>query len=58
MPIRIISVKRVAFRESCIGCGKVGTFLCAHCKKFHDATKARVQKLWGTVEHRFASLRF
>lgn len=47
-----------AVKESCIGCGKIGIFMCMHCKELQEATKRRSDMLWQTVEEKFASERF
>ncbi len=40
------------------GCGKIGVFLCPHCKELQDAASAHANKLWSTIEEKFATSRF
>jgi hypothetical protein len=48
--------------ERCIGCGKLGIFLCRHCSEFLRAVDKKKleqsQKLMSTVEQRFAAQHF
>jgi hypothetical protein len=40
--------------ESCMGCGKVGTHFCRHCRELNDLTQKRTRKLWSTLEGKFS----
>jgi hypothetical protein len=48
--------------DRCIGCGRVGIFVCRHCDEFMRAVDKKKleqsQKLMSTVEQRFAAQHF
>ena len=56
MALRVAPIKRTRL-TNCVGRGKIGVFLCRQCRELQSATLARIGKLWGTLENRFAARR-
>jgi hypothetical protein len=55
-PLRVAPIKRTRL-TNCVGCGRIGVFLCNDCRELNEAIRVRVAKLWGTLENRFAARR-
>lgn len=47
-------VKRRFPVVTCLGCGKVGVFLCTHCRELNAAALKKSGNIMETVERRFA----
>ena len=58
MQARIVSTRRVRVIDQCVGCGKFYVRLCPACSELQRLTLSRIAKLLGTLEWRFAELRY
>jgi len=56
--MRIVATRRVRCHDACIGCGRLGVRLCPPCRLLQELTLSRIAKLLGTLEWRFAELRY